>query len=214
MDVPPIDPLEISSIQVDTGNTGSVNLVIALSNCRVSGLRNLKIENLKANLEDNISFSAILTVPKINIEGTYKLKGKILLFELNGQGHISFNASKYQFDLLFIFTIINASYFILGDIRTDSLWLGNTYLKKNKKHINIDRIQFNDVQIKNIRVNYEDLFESQALTETVTNAINENVDTLRDELEPIIKETLIQVILEYFNRVYSLFPMDQLFPIE
>lgn len=155
-----------------------------------------------------------MTVPKINIEGTYKLKGKILLFELNGQGHISFNASKYQFDLLFIFTIINASYFILGDIRTDSLWLGNTYLKKNKKHINIDRIQFNDVQIKNIRVNYEDLFESQALTETVTNAINENVDTLRDELEPIIKETLIQVILEYFNRVYSLFPMDQLFPIE
>ncbi|KAF2886123.1 hypothetical protein ILUMI_20050 [Ignelater luminosus] len=195
MDIPPIDPLEFSSIKIDTGNTGSVSLDIELLSGTASGLRNLKIENLKAtfgNDGDNITFTGILEVPQVNIEGTYKLNGKILLFELNGQGHVSFNAT---------------------DIRTDSVWRASTYLKKNKRHISLDKIDYNDVKIKNIRVKFDNLFgpNNEVLTDTVNNAINDNVDNLRGELEPIIKETLIQVILQSFNRVYRLFTLDELY---
>ncbi|KAF2898024.1 hypothetical protein ILUMI_08150 [Ignelater luminosus] len=195
MDMPPVDPLEFSSIQIDTGNTGSVNLNIELLHGTASGLRNFKIENLKAsfgNDGDNITFTCIVEVPQLNIEGTYKLNGKILLFELNGQGHLSFNTT---------------------DIRTDTVWRVSTYLKKNKRHINLDKIELNDVKIKNIRVKFDNLFgpNNELLTDTVNNALNDNIDNLQEELEPIIKETFIQVIRQYFNRVYRLFPLDELY---
>ncbi|KAF2886483.1 hypothetical protein ILUMI_19690 [Ignelater luminosus] len=194
MDVPAIDPLHFSSIKVETGNTGSANLNIDLLNGTVTGLRNLKIENLKTNFGDDIRFTTNLIVPEANIEGTYKMKGNLLLFELNGEGHMSLNAT---------------------DIRTDSVWIGTNYLKKDKKHIKLDKIHFNEVQIKTIRVKFENLFgpNTEPLTNTANNAINENIDNLRAELEPIIKETLVHIISEYFNRVYRLFPMDQLYPV-
>ncbi|KAF2890841.1 hypothetical protein ILUMI_15332 [Ignelater luminosus] len=193
MDVPPIDPLEFSSVKIETGNTGSVNLNIELLHGTASGLRNVKIENLKIKLGDHSKFTTVLEVPQTNIEGTYKMKGKILLFELNGEGHVSFNAS---------------------DIRTDSVWLTSTYTKESKKYLKVEKVLFNNVQIKNIRITFDNLFgpRNEILTDTVNNAINENVDTLKEELEPIIKETLVQMILQYFNRVYRLFPMDELYP--
>lgn len=214
MDVPAIDPLEFSSITVDTGNTGSVNIHLELLQGTVTGLKDIKIENLKANFGDEIRFSTTLIVPQANIKGSYRMKGNILLFDLNGEGQVSFNASKYQFVTLFIFKIINTFYFTLGDIRTDSVWIGTTYLKKNKEHISLDKILFNDVQIKNIRVRFANLFgpNSEGLTNTANNAINDNVETLRPELEPILKETLVHIIRAYFNRVYKLFPMNQLYP--
>ncbi|KAF2892265.1 hypothetical protein ILUMI_13906 [Ignelater luminosus] len=191
MDVPPIDPLEFSSIKINTGNTGSVSMKIELLNGTVSGLRNLKIENHKMDF-DNIIFSAILIIPEVKIEGTYRINGKILLFELDGEGHIGFNAT---------------------DVRTDSVWYGSTYTKKNKKHVSIDKIKFNEVNIKNIRVKLDNLFgaNNEALTDTVNNAINNSIDTLQEDFEPIIKETLIEIIRGRFNRVYQLFPMDQLY---
>lgn len=86
-------------------------------------------------------------------------------------------------------------------------------MKKNKKHVNIDEIKFNDVNIQHIRVKLDNLFgpNNQALTDSVNNAINNNIDSLQEDLEPIIKETLVEVIRGYFNRVYRLFPMDQLY---
>lgn len=107
MEMSPIDPLEFSEIKVNTGNTGSVSINIELLNGTARGLRNLKIENLKTHFGDKqIMFTSILKIPQINIEGTYKMNGRILLFELHGEGPVSFNASKYNV-LYYICTYFN-----------------------------------------------------------------------------------------------------------
>lgn len=118
-----------------------------------------------------------------------------------------------MFFIIFVRILTNDFIFILGDIVTDSVWIASYYRKKNKTHISLDKIQYNDVQIKNIRVRFQNLFgnSNEGLTDTVNNAINENVESLRPELEPIIKDTLVNVILQYFNRVYRVFPMNQLY---
>ncbi|KAF2892268.1 hypothetical protein ILUMI_13909 [Ignelater luminosus] len=191
MDVPSIDPLAFSSIKIDTGSTGSVSMKLELLNGTISGLRNLKIENHKMNF-DNIIFSAILIIPEFQLEGTYKMNGRILFFELNGEGLVGFNAT---------------------GVRVDSVWYGSTYMKKNQKHVSIDKIKFNELNIKSVRVMFDNLFDAdnEVLTDTVNNAINDNIDTLKEDFLPIMKETLIELIRERFNRVYQLFPMDQLY---
>lgn len=193
MDIPSIDPLAVTSVKVNTGNSGPTSFDIELFNVTVYGLKDMEVKSLVVDL-DKVLWNAVIHLPRVTFEATYKIKGKILLFELNGEGHFSFNST---------------------DVTTDGVWQGKLYTKKNKEHIVFDHIEFSNVTLNNISVWMTNLFaENEVLTETVNKAMNDNIDTLRGELEPIIRETLAEIIRDFFNRVYRLFPRDQLYLVD
>jgi Haemolymph juvenile hormone binding protein (JHBP) len=79
--ISPLEPLAIDDIYVRRGNGFYVNI----SNLRAVGAMNFKIEKLRINI-DNFRVDVIVTVPKIEAIGQYKLNMLLGVLNLNGDG--------------------------------------------------------------------------------------------------------------------------------
>jgi Haemolymph juvenile hormone binding protein (JHBP) len=79
--ISPLEPLSIDDINIRRGDGFYVNL----SNLRAVGAMNFKIEKLRINI-DNFKVDAIVTVPRIEAYGQYKLNMLLGVLNLNGQG--------------------------------------------------------------------------------------------------------------------------------
>lgn len=71
----------VDDIHIKRGDGFYVNL----SNIRAIGAMNFKIEKLRVNI-DNFRVDAIVTVPRIDAFGQYKLNMLLGVLNLNGQG--------------------------------------------------------------------------------------------------------------------------------
>ncbi|GJQ88016.1 hypothetical protein Trydic_g12940 [Trypoxylus dichotomus] len=190
-DIPPIEPFVVEQIRLDQGNSPTVNFIANLTDLKFYGGGNYKVAYANANLLETKTVNLGLTFPKLNAIGEYKAKGRVLLFQFEGDGMF-----KGEF----------------SDVKMNGTWYFKITKKKGAEYFVIDREAI-DVVTGKIYIRLENLFNGAPdLTENVNKAINDNIDALYTDFKPLLTTTLSTVSRSYFNRVFELFPYDVLLP--
>ncbi|KAF5308807.1 hypothetical protein FQR65_LT06040 [Abscondita terminalis] len=189
MDLPALDPLHINKVSVDTDGS-VVKIHVDLIDCIFKNVANSRTNHFEADLE-KARFSGRLYFPNTTATSNYTMTGKIINFDIQAKGSLSFEA-------------INTT--------SEVEWYGSYYMKNNKKHMIINKIE-TKTNVQEIKIYFYKLFgDNEELTDSVNKIINENIQELKKDLEGIIEKTIGEVSMTYFNRVLNVLSVDELFP--
>ncbi|KAK5646926.1 hypothetical protein RI129_005390 [Pyrocoelia pectoralis] len=190
MNLPPGDPLHFFNATIRSGGNSAVALEAESWNHTAFDLMDFNIKDFSLNLE-NINLATTIQFPSARIKGHYHLKAKILLFDINTNGFYEINATN-----------------VIANVHSD----GRRYMKNSKEHIELENFVL-DIQIETAKINFSNLINgNEELTEVANNAINENINVVYEELRSIAGQVLGDIVVLYFNSVFRLFPMKELFP--
>lgn len=91
MGLPPVDPLTIPKIDLQTGNGTGLNMDITLTDLMFAGGINFEMKNVDIVLESG-KFNMEVVFPNLKMTSNYKAKGRVLVVELdaNGKAHGEF----------------------------------------------------------------------------------------------------------------------------
>lgn len=87
MGLPPIEPLVIPEIRLNTAGTGStgMSIDITLLDVKLIGLSNYELPEMQAKVRETGEWYMEMYFPRIEIESKYKAKGKLLLLQFNSE---------------------------------------------------------------------------------------------------------------------------------
>ncbi|XP_028157583.1 circadian clock-controlled protein-like [Ostrinia furnacalis] len=183
IDMPPLDPLKIPKIRILQGE-GPVNVNAALDDVTVTGFG--KTEVLLSQVDGKTyDFYTKVRVPKIRIEGTYDLKGKILLIPLVGRGKCWFEPTNMTID-------------IVSDVKL--------YEKEDFLFFNVTgaHVKYN---IGGLKLRMNNLFDGIDSLEDSTNAyLNANWRPVSESLRPILSKTIEDILLNFLQRLFHNLP--------
>uniref|UniRef100_A0A1Y1MN43 Uncharacterized protein n=1 Tax=Photinus pyralis TaxID=7054 RepID=A0A1Y1MN43_PHOPY len=189
LNYPPIDPLHCRNLSLTLGQA-SVQIHADLANGVLTGLGKARAEYSHLNFS-TATFITKVVIPEVKLKGLYRFKGKILLFEIDGDGAGEFNAT----DLSVVFT-----------------QFGEYYNKNGARYIRFKKTHFT-TEMGHMSLYLADLFKNnELLTQSVNQAINDNIESLKNELEQIIGKNVEDIILSDYIKIYDMFPVDVLFP--
>ncbi|KAF5308806.1 hypothetical protein FQR65_LT06039 [Abscondita terminalis] len=189
MDLPIIDPLKIDTVSIDTGGA-VVKIHVDLINCTIQNMAKAIVTHLVPNLE-NARISGQLYFPSVTAASDYKMKGKILTFDIEADGSLTYEAQ---------------------NITMDVEWYGKYYTKNEMKHMMFDKIETKS-DIQEVKIYFYKLFgDNEKLTETVNAIINENAQEIKKDVDVIIGKAIGDNAMIYLNRVFNALPIDELFP--
>ncbi|OWR42075.1 hypothetical protein KGM_202005 [Danaus plexippus plexippus] len=185
IDLPPIDPLNIPKLRILQGE-GPVNINAALDNVVVTGFG--KTEVLHSQVDGkSYDFYTKVRVPKIRIEGTYDLKGKILLIPLVGRGLCWFEPSNMTID-------------IVSDVKM--------YEKGGFPFFNVTQVHVK-YNIGGLKLHMGNLFDGISSLEDSTNAyLNANWKPVSESLRPILSKTIEDILLGFMQQIFHNLPAN------
>lgn len=185
IDLPPIDPLNIPKIRILQGE-GPVNVNAALDNVLVTGFG--KTEVLLSQVHSkSYDFYTRVRVPKIRIEGTYELRGKILLIPLVGSGLCWFEPSNMTID-------------IVSDVKL--------YEKDGLPFFNVTQVHVK-YNIGGLKLHMSNLFDGISSLEDSTNAyLNTNWRPVSESLRPILSKTIEDILLGFIQQIFHNLPAN------
>lgn len=91
--IPPMKKLEIKQLNFDL-NGGNSNLTITFDDLIFNGAENFVVKSAKVN-PTNAIFELIMLVPHFRSTSKYHLKGRLILLDLDANGDVELNFSKY-----------------------------------------------------------------------------------------------------------------------
>lgn len=69
------------------------------------------------------------------------------------------------------------------------------------------------VDVETVKWRLGDLFKgNKELNDHINKVIEENIESLTDEIKPVVAETIKSIFLQFLNQVYDKFPLDVLYP--
>lgn len=179
----PLDPLKIPKIRILQGD-GPVNVNAALDNVTVTGFGQTEV--LLSQVDGKTyDFYTRVRVPNIRIEGTYDLKGKILLIPLVGRGRCWFEPTNMTID-------------IVSDVKT--------YDKDGFVFFNVTaaHVKYN---IGGMSLRMNNLFDGIKSLEDSTNSyLNANWRPVSESLRPILTKTIEDILLEFMQQLFHNLP--------
>ncbi|RVE52967.1 hypothetical protein evm_002444 [Chilo suppressalis] len=179
----PLDPLKIPKIRILQGE-GPVNVNAALDDVTVTGFG--KTEVLVSQVDSKTyNFYTKVRVPKIRIEGTYDLKGKILLIPLVGHGTCWFEPTNMTID-------------IFSDVKL--------YDKDGLIFFNVTaaRVKY---AIGGLKLRMNNLFDGINSLEDSTNSyLNANWRPVSESLRPILSKTIEDILLGFLQQLFHNLP--------
>ncbi|XP_053612600.1 circadian clock-controlled protein daywake-like [Plodia interpunctella] len=181
--LPPLDPLKIPKIRILQGE-GPVNVNAALDDVTVTGFG--KTDVLLSQVDSkSYDFYTRVRVPKIRIEGTYDLKGKILLIPLVGRGLCWFEPTNMTID-------------IISDVKP--------YEKDDFIFFNITGAHVK-YSIGGLTLRMNNLFDGIDALEDSTNAyLNANWRPVSESLRPILSKTIEDILLGFMQHLFNHLP--------
>ncbi|XP_054726326.1 uncharacterized protein LOC129236131 [Anastrepha obliqua] len=183
----PFDPLKVKEIQFAQDNQGAVTLHANLTEMVAIGLSKLVIKESKVSKKD-YSWETKIYIPKLRLEGQYKMAGKILLIPLNGAGHMFIEIEKLN---------------ILMRTKT------RLYEKGDFTFYNVTKIRM-DLTPGGVKTNFENIFNGNSKeVERSTNLFfNENWREFFEALRPLITETVETTLLDILQKIFHLIPAN------
>ncbi|CAD6994672.1 unnamed protein product [Ceratitis capitata] len=181
------DPLKVKDIQFSQDNQGAVQLRANLTDVVATGLSKLIIKESKVSKKD-YSWETKVYIPKLRLEGQYKMAGKILLIPLNGAGHMFIEIDKLN---------------ILMRTKT------RLYEKGGFTFYNVTKVRM-ELTPGGVKTNFENIFNGNSKeVERSTNLFfNENWREFFEALRPLVTETVETTLLEILQMVFHLIPAN------
>lgn len=84
-DIPPTTEFRVDRIHLDQENTQNVNFIADLFNLTFYGVENFDVPYTKADFQKLVLEEGLI-FPKLTMNGPYKARGRVLIFEFEGQG--------------------------------------------------------------------------------------------------------------------------------
>lgn len=135
-------------------------------------------------------YEVYATVPKITINGKYKVEGRILLLPIQGNGNA---------DLIFD----NVSLIIK--------YKPKVLVKNGKQYIQTERFNL-DFDTSRLHMKLENLFNGdKALGDNMNQFLNENWRDILNELKPAITFAVEEILKGIINRIFLKLPYIELF---
>lgn len=181
-----IDPFKIKKLNILNGGNGPVTLDASLSNVKVTGFANTVIKENKVSRKD-YSWETHLFLPKMRVEGNYRMNGRILVIPLTGNGKCWLEPEKL-------------------DIITHTKV--NLYNKEGHVFYNVNTISV-DFSMKGLKLHLDNLFEgSRELGETTNRYLNENWRDVSEAFRPIIAKTIEDILIDILRKIFDYMPGD------
>ncbi|XP_065164018.1 uncharacterized protein [Atheta coriaria] len=192
MNIVPIEPVHVEKVRMDFPQSQSVKLTADLKDMKVWGLGSTIVDDITVqSIGDTLTMNIDLIIPSITMVSDYTAVGKFLVLNIDAVGN-------YTGDF--------------RDLHVKTKWTSKLYKKKDRDHLSW-QCNIEQLTIKKLSIQFNNLFGNQTeLTDNTNKVINENIDSLYDEISPVIKETINSVATNIVNHVYDLFPLDVLFP--
>lgn len=83
MRIPKMEPLLVSSAALDSGN-----FLAVFENLNLYGLVNFKVRHVDFDFERNVA-KINVDFDKVDIYGDYRVKGRVLILDVNGSGRVN-----------------------------------------------------------------------------------------------------------------------------
>ena len=191
LQVPPCEPLHIKNIDIDQ-SSGPIYVHAKYKNISIFGGTNTVPKSIKLDFDKN-RMRLKLYIPRLEMITNYNLDGKIMMLPIagNGVGHGNFT------DIDAIITLQMERY------RNQDTRL---------IHQKVDDI-YVDFEIGRATVHLENLFDGDATMSSAMNLfLNDNWRTVVAEIKPKLEETIGELIKNFMNNIFSVFPEDSLLP--
>ncbi|KAK9497011.1 hypothetical protein O3M35_012805 [Rhynocoris fuscipes] len=186
--IPSLNPMVVPKVSVKQGS-GPVSLDSTFTDLKINGITDYTIENVRADLDKyQIDFDAKL--PYMYNVGDYKIEGKILVLPISGSGD---SWSNYT------------------DVTIKATLKGSKEVKQNKNYFKVDRFDF-DLNVGKAIIHFNNLFNgNKELGDAMNKFMSENWEAVYKELKPVVNEAVSAILKDVAEKVFSKFPMDELF---
>ncbi|KAL3271586.1 hypothetical protein HHI36_022061 [Cryptolaemus montrouzieri] len=185
--IPPLDPLPISNMSIVIG--GNMQLALTLGNAEISGITNCKMTGLIFD-SDNRRIETTGECPYIDINSTYSINGKILMFDVYGSGKSSSQLRRSK-----------------GTLKMDM----ETYTQDNDLFVRYTKGVF-DFDAEDCFVRFDNLFDGNSkLSESMNQVLNENCMSILNEVKPVYGAVIGDNVRELANKIFTQVPLKDIY---
>ncbi|KAM8704965.1 hypothetical protein ACLKA7_009426 [Drosophila subpalustris] len=187
-----LDPFRVGKLRIAQRVPPNLDVQVALRNMTTYGLSQAKILNSTTLFKSgHYSLGFHVQLSKTKIKCDYKLRGHVLLLNLNSAGVLNTELDNLEFYLALK----------MKPLLVDGL-----------NFMNITDIKTDIARIDKIRINLTNLFGgNQELERSANELFNENWRVLFDVLRPVLTQTFDTVLLDRFTKIFRFVPAKFLF---
>ncbi|CAG9819737.1 unnamed protein product [Phaedon cochleariae] len=190
LNLPSIDPIGVSNIQIGADGSSAVNIVQQYKNISIFGLSDVKVE--KAHYDQHkkiLNFTA--EHPVLSQEAKYNITGKVLILSVYGNGDSIITLKKPR--------ITHVAYF-------------KEYTKGDKRYFRVEDYSAT-YTIQGAHFVFENMFNGaeKTLSGIVSKLINENWQLIAEEVRGGVQKAYGQLCMATANRIFETVPIDEIF---
>ncbi|KAK9888498.1 hypothetical protein WA026_000748 [Henosepilachna vigintioctopunctata] len=184
--LPSMNPLILPQATLDTG----ANFKATFKNIEVYYIDEFIFRRVNMDLKNNF-VDMVLGFSRLRIKSIYNIQGRLLVLQLNGNGPADGN-----------FTNAEVSVTMRGPRLT----------KNGKQYFNFNQNKL-DLKFGQSSMRFDNLFQNNEELNMQTNrAINENIDSIIEELRPVLTEVIGKFIFGLIGKIFDKFSVEELFP--
>ncbi|XP_055923692.1 protein takeout-like [Eupeodes corollae] len=182
----PIDPFFIKKLVYKQDNNQVATITANLTNLVTKGFAKTIVKESKVSKKD-FSWETTLLVPKLRIDGHYKMEGKILVVPLQGNGEMFIECD---------------------DLTIKMHTKTRLYEKGGFTFYNVTGVRI-DISISKLKTRFDNLFNGNKEIEDSTNEFfNENWRDLFEALRPVLIQTIEGVLLGQLQAYFHYVPAN------
>ncbi|XP_013109443.2 protein takeout [Stomoxys calcitrans] len=187
--IPPLEPLIIPEIKMNQ-DTGAVYLKSTYRNVELYGMSKFNIKSFNID-PSKMKFTTVMHFPNLTMNADYDIDGKIMMMPMEGSGQCNAN-----------FTDVTMTTVISGEREKKN---GKTYLKVRDIKVNY--------KVDRVKIHLKNLFNGdKALGDRMNEFLNENWDSLSEELRPLLEKALSRVVRTSTDKLFKAYSYDDLLP--
>ncbi|XP_071555960.1 protein takeout [Temnothorax nylanderi] len=184
LDVPPIEPLVIPELKMENGQ-GPVRVRAIFTNITAIGPGNYSVSKVRVNIS-SYRFDLHLSLPKIDIHGSYDINGNVLLFPIQSHG---------DFWALF------------GDVKAIARMQGVEEVKNGVRYMKISRLLI-DFSLGRARFRINDhLNGNNVIGQAMNQFLNQNIKEIIEEMRPAASSSIGKYFMDFLNGVFTKLPL-------
>ncbi|XP_044750407.1 uncharacterized protein LOC123310806 [Coccinella septempunctata] len=192
LNVPSIEPLIIPEIELQQG-TQALNFKASLKNVTVHGLSSYKLDKFDFDVP-NLQFFCGGWVEKLDLEGKYKVSGKILIAPIEGEGTFTATVGKSRMDVYQkVKEVTKKGLVYISPVHTNS-----------------------SISVGNPKAHLDGLFQNnEQLNKATNDVISDNIDILFEEIKPVLEKVITNFMEDILlSALEGQVPFDKLYPIK
>jgi len=192
LSIPPLEPLHINKIDILQGSTSPIAVNLKFKDLDLTGISQAVVTKVVGFEADplNSKFEVYATVPRLTVNGNYKVNGQVLVLPIQGEGK-----SNLIFD--------NANLVVKYKPRIVT--------KNGKNYVQTDTFKL-DFDTTRLHINLENLFNGdKVLGDNMNLFLNENWRDILNELKPAITLAMEEILKSIINRIFMKIPYEDIY---